>query len=153
MSRFSGQFLDIFSVGLKLSRNLDKSRNSGRIGHSGITKICLYMPSNGWVWQNYAKLWMGRAKLCLRMCWYGQEMQCYCHTRAPSWISAKLKILQVPACKMEPRSGMIIGLKSTHPTTHPHRITWNLDILPWIKEGGIEGPLGMYEGCLEEVNK
>ena len=42
-----------------------------------ITKICLYMPSNGWAWRNYFKLWMGRAKLFLRMCWYGQEMQCY----------------------------------------------------------------------------
>ena len=34
VSRISGLFLDIFSVSLKMSRNLDKSRNSGRAGHS-----------------------------------------------------------------------------------------------------------------------
>ena len=33
-SRISGYFLDIFSASLKMSRNLDKSRNSGRTGHS-----------------------------------------------------------------------------------------------------------------------
>ena len=39
----------------------------------------------------------------------------FCHTRAPSWFSAKLKILQLPACKMEPRSGYIMQLE---PPTH-----------------------------------
>ena len=29
--------------------------------------------------------------------------------------SAKLRIWQVPTCKMEPRSGMIIDLLTTHP--------------------------------------
>ena len=41
----------------------------------------------------------------------------FCHTRLHLGFSAKLRILQVPACKMEPRSGIIICLR---PPTPPH---------------------------------
>ena len=40
----------------------------------------------------------------------------YCHTRLHLGFSAKLKNWQVPACKIEPRSGIILR-KPTHPTT------------------------------------
>ena len=36
--------------------------------------------------------------------------------------SAKLKIWQIPACKMEPQSGYIMQLGP--PTHQPHRISW-----------------------------
>ena len=47
----------------------------------------------------------------------------HCHTRAPSWILSKAEIWQVPACKMEPRSGykMQLGPPTHH---HHHRISW-----------------------------
>ena len=46
-----------------------------------------------------------------------------CHTRLHLGFSANLRIWQVPACKMEPRSGTIICLN--HLTTQPagHRTT------------------------------
>ena len=34
---------------------------------------------------------------------------------APSWILAKLRIWQVPACKMEPQSGIIFMKPQTDP--------------------------------------
>ena len=49
----------------------------------------------------------------------------FCHTRLHLGFSAKLKIWQVPTCKMEPRSGIISCNNgppihpSTHPPTHP----------------------------------
>ena len=42
-----------------------------------------------------------------------------CHTRLHLGFSAKLRIWQVSACKMEPRSGMIMYVGPTHPPTHP----------------------------------
>ena len=48
---------------------------------------------------------------------------CFCHTRLQLGFLAKLRILQVPACKMEPQSGIIIvrnqlsGRPADHPTT------------------------------------
>ena len=50
-----------------------------------------------------------------------QEVHCviyYCHTRLHPGFSAKLRIWQVPACKMESRSG-IFFLQYTHPPIHP----------------------------------
>ena len=44
---------------------------------------------------------------------------CYCHTRAQLAISTWVEILHGFSLQVGPRSGMIIGLKSTHPTTHP----------------------------------
>ena len=45
----------------------------------------------------------------------------YCHTRLHLGFSAKLRIWQLPACKMEPQSGIILWLgPPTHsPPTHP----------------------------------
>ena len=43
----------------------------------------------------------------------------YCHTRLHLGFSAKLRIWQASACKMEPRSGIISCKKpSTHPPRH-----------------------------------
>ena len=39
----------------------------------------------------------------------------YCHTRLHLGFSAKLRIWQVPTCKMEPRSGIIITLVMISP--------------------------------------
>ena len=39
----------------------------------------------------------------------------YCHTRLHLGFSAKLRIWQVPACKMEPRSGIIFCKNPTRP--------------------------------------
>ena len=51
----------------------------------------------------------------------GCMKECYCHTRLHLGFSAKLRIWQAPACKMEPRSGMIMYLQppTHHPPTHP----------------------------------
>ena len=43
--------------------------------------------------------------------------QLFCHTRLHLGYSARLRIWQVPTCKMEPRSGIIVLIN--HPTTHP----------------------------------
>ena len=44
----------------------------------------------------------------------------FCHTRLHLRFSTKLKIWQVPACKMEPQSGKIMWrTPPTHPATHP----------------------------------
>ena len=43
----------------------------------------------------------------------------YCHTRLHLGFSAKLRILQVSPCKMEPRSGIISCKIPTRPPTHP----------------------------------
>ena len=42
------------------------------------------------------------------------QMSSYCHTRLNLGFSAKLKIWQVPTCKMEPQSGIILRIV-THP--------------------------------------
>ena len=48
----------------------------------------------------------------------------YCHTRLHLGLSTKLRIWQVPVCKMEPQSGFIMYQKlhtdpPTRPPTHP----------------------------------
>ena len=45
----------------------------------------------------------------------------YCHIQLHLGFSAKLKMCQVSACKMEPQSGFMIylGPPTTHPPTHP----------------------------------
>ena len=40
----------------------------------------------------------------------------YCHTRLHLGFSAKLRVWQVPACKMEPRSGLISCKNRPDPT-------------------------------------
>ena len=50
----------------------------------------------------------------------------YGHTRLNLGFSAKLRIWQVPACKMEPRSG-IISWKN-HQPTHPHHMDFSCGI-------------------------
>ena len=42
----------------------------------------------------------------------------FCHTRLHLGYSARLRIWQVPACKMEPRSGIIFLLKTHPPPQH-----------------------------------
>ena len=54
--------------------------------------------------------------------------------------SAKLRIWQVPTCKMEPRSGMIIDLLTTHPPPQP------LGQKSFVMESII---LGMSRGLLD----
>ena len=48
-------------------------------------------------------------------------LQRYCHTRLHLGFSVKQRIWQVPACKMEPRSGNIFwkNRPPTRPPTHP----------------------------------
>ena len=43
----------------------------------------------------------------------------FCHTRLHLGFSAKLRIWQVPACKMEPRSGTIITDWASQPASQP----------------------------------
>ena len=45
----------------------------------------------------------------------------FCRTQLHYGFSAKLKIWEVPACKMEPQSGVILwlGPSAPHPSTHP----------------------------------
>ena len=66
---------------------------------------------------------------------------------APSWISAKLEIWQVSACKMEPQRECIMQ-RTTVPTQQPtkHRLT--CCTLHWVW-----GATGMYGRCLEGVWK
>jgi hypothetical protein len=56
----------------------------------------------------------------------------YCHTRPYLGGSAQLKIWQVSACKIGPRSGIIIKLihptPPTPPPTHPGQLDWKVGI-------------------------
>ena len=52
--------------------------------------------------------------------------------------SAKLRVWQVPACKMEPRSGMIMQVMTTHPATPVLAYLsteWLLDRVSELSEG------------------
>ena len=44
-------------------------------------------------------------------------VQCCCHTRLHLGFSTKLKIWQVPTCKMDPWSGIILWIVTHQPTT------------------------------------
>ena len=72
---------------------------------------------------------------------------------APSWISAKLKIWQVSACKMEPQRGWIMWrTPATHPPTH-HRLTCCALLWVWGASGmygrRLEGFWKVSKGCLK----
>ena len=52
--------------------------------------------------------------------------------------SAKLRVWQVPACKMEPQSGMIMQVMTTHPATPVLAYLsteWLLDRVSELSEG------------------
>ena len=54
----------------------------------------------------------------------------YCHTRPYLGFPAQLKFFQVSACKMGPRSGIIISQTASQPASHPpDRLHWKLNIL------------------------
>ena len=73
----------------------------------------------------------------------------YCHTRLHLGFSAKLRIWQVPACKMEPQHCIIVMKPPTHPpATHPP--TRNLQPI-FFKHLGVEGVFGVSGECLESV--
>ena len=67
----------------------------------------------------------------------------YRHTRLHLGFSAKLRILQVPACKMEPQSGNI-SWKNHPATTHPPYGFFLLNIL-----NSNSGECRVFEGCPE----
>ena len=49
---------------------------------------------------------------------FRMQIYTYCHTRLHLGFSAKLRIWQASACKMEPRSGYISCKTPTHPPCH-----------------------------------
>ena len=87
----------------------------------------------------------------IRCCHTVLDIVRYCHTRLHLGFSAKLRIWQVPACKMEPRSG-IISWKN-HPPTQPYGF-FLLNILYYeygVSWQYMEGVWGLSRECQEGV--
>ena len=67
---------------------------------------------------------------------------CFCHTRLHLGFSAKLRIWQVPACKMEPRSGIIFCKNPTRPdSTRPDHPVQFRDLLFLSMLCGVPTPI------------
>ena len=81
----------------------------------------------------------------------------YCHTRLHLGSSARLKIWQVPACKMEPRSGIISCNNPIHFTKVSELVQQNNHILNIgqmsdifrVSCGALEGVWKMSGRCLD----
>ena len=97
----------------------------------------------GWLDQVYL-IWVNESWLTEIL--FAPFYRSNCHTRLHLGFSAKLRIWQVSACKMEPRSGNISW--KNHPPTHPPTI-WIFLVeytLPWVWS-----ILAMYGGCQRVV--
>ena len=82
------------------------------------------------------------------------DSQKYCHTRLHLGYSAKLGIWQVPACKMEPRRGIILMKPPTHPPTHPPRRTsFFATCRPLIKKLLLQNVTNYYQGVQNWFSK